>query len=96
MSGGHFDYKQHKIRDILENIEGLIRSNDDTTLNEWGVPRGHQFSPEVMDEFKKAHFYLKRAYIYAHQIDLLICGDTGEETFLKRLKAQLEEENENL
>lgn len=89
MSGGHFNYQQHRIRDILENIEELIISNNDTTLNEWGYPVGNQFSQEVMEEFKKACFYLKRAYIYAHRIDWLVSGDDGEESFLKRLKIEL-------
>jgi len=90
MSGGHFDYQQHRIRDILENIEELIISNNDTTLNEWGSPVGYQFSQEVMEEFKKACFYLKRAYIYAHRIDWLVSGDDGEASFFKRLKIELE------
>ena len=96
MSGGHFDYQQHRIQDISESIDQLIRYNNDQSLDEFGDPNGHNFSPEIIDEFQKACFYLKRAYIYAHQIDLLICGDTGEETFVKRLKAQLEAENETL
>ena len=27
MSGGHFDYNQHKIRDIADKVENLIEKN---------------------------------------------------------------------
>ena len=35
MSGGHFDYEQHRITGVAEEVELLIRSNDDDSLDEW-------------------------------------------------------------
>jgi hypothetical protein len=37
MSGGHFKYQQYRLNDIASQIKELIESNDDESLNEWGV-----------------------------------------------------------
>lgn len=89
MSGGYFDYKQHRITDILYEVEHLIRTNNDESLNEWGDMKGHHFSEETIDEFRKACFYLQRAQIYAQRIDWLVSGDDSEDSFHKRLKEEL-------
>jgi len=90
MSGGHFPGNYH-IGEIAREIEELIRSNNDTDLNEWGTPRGHFYPPEVIKEFKKAVKLLKQADVYVHRIDYLVSGDDGEESFLRRLKEDLRE-----
>ena len=36
MSGGHFNYNQYRIEDIARDIDELIYSNDDESLNEYG------------------------------------------------------------
>ncbi|OQB43776.1 MAG: hypothetical protein BWY02_02985 [bacterium ADurb.Bin157] len=90
MSGGHFPGNYH-IGEIAREIEELVRSNNDTDLNEWGTPRGHFYPPEVIKEFKKAVKLLKQADVYVHRIDYLVSGDDGEESFLRRLKEDLKE-----
>jgi len=90
MSGGHFEYQQYRLEDIATEIEELIRSNDDTTLNEYGVPRGRGYSASTMAEFANAVHLLRQARIYAHRIDWLVSCDDGEETFHKRLREDLE------
>jgi hypothetical protein len=77
MSGGHFDYQQHRIRDIYESIEEYILKNK------------YEYSEETIKEFKQAVDVLKVAYIYAHRIDWLLSGDDGEESFRRRLKEGL-------
>jgi hypothetical protein len=90
MSGGHFEHKQYTISYIADEVEGMILSNDDTTLDEWGCyPRGRGFKPEVIEEFKKGLRVLREAFIYAQRIDWLVSGDDGEEGFLKRLEDEL-------
>lgn len=96
MSGGYFEYKQHRITDILDKVEHLIRTNNDESLNEWGSMRGHHFSNETIDEFRKACFYLQRAQIYAHRIDWLVCGDDSEEKFHIQLKNELKYANDKI
>lgn len=102
MSGGAFNYVQHKIRDIYEDIEneinkmGTLKSKDELKYysDDWfdKYPEDkyyHKYSEEVINEFKNAVYVLKKAYIYAHRIDWLLSGDDGEDSFLKRLHEEL-------
>ena len=91
MSGGHFNYKQHHMLDMADDIGGFILTNDSTEKNEWGDPIGKHYSPETIAEFEKAVKALKLAYDYAQRIDWLLSGDDGEDSFHKRLQAQLKE-----
>lgn len=87
MSGGHFDYAQHRIRDIYDGIQRLILNN--SVPDEYGYKR--EYKKEILLEFKKALYFLERAEIYAQRIDWLVSGDDGEESFLKRLEEELQE-----
>lgn len=49
----------------------------------------HKYSDEVINEFKNAVDILKRASVYANRVDYLLSGDDGEETFIERLKNDL-------
>lgn len=89
MSGGHFAYKQYAIERIAEEIELLIQTNNSNTVNEFGDTEGRHYSPETIAEFKAAAVLLRRAYVYASNIDWLVSGDTGEESFMDHLQAQL-------
>lgn len=91
MSGGHFDYNQYKIGDIVEEIQQLIDTNHSKELDDWGSQIGREYSPVVIAEFENAVNYLKLAQIYTHRIDWLVSGDDGEEHFLKRLEDDLAE-----
>ena len=94
MSGGHFDYSQHFINDIADEIEEEISNNkkkgDWISDERWEEKGKQQFSDETIKEFKKAVKVLRKAYVYAHRIDWLLSGDDGEETFRERLKEDLE------
>jgi len=105
MSGGHFDYDQYKIGYMAESIEKLIERNGREKTKEelkdenWRDPEWYEKYPEdlchykypdeVIEEFKKGVELLKQAEVYAHRIDWLVSGDDGEESFLKRLKEDL-------
>ena len=91
MSGGHFNYKQHHLLDMADDIGSQILSNNSTEKNEWGDKIGRHYSPETIAEFEKAVKALKLAYVYAQRIDWLLSGDDGEDSFHKRLQAQLKE-----
>lgn len=90
MSGGYFEYKQYDIGYVADEVEQLIRTNSDETLNAWGDPKGRHYSPETIQRFEEAVKALRLAAVYAQRIDWLVCGDDGEETFHERLKAELE------
>lgn len=91
MSGGHFNYKQHHLLDIADDIGSAVLNNDSTEKNEWGDTIGNRYSPETIEEFEKAVKALKLAYVYAQRIDWLLSGDDGEDSFHIRLQAQLGE-----
>ena len=91
MSGGHFNYKQHVLLDMADDIGSQILSNDSTEKNEWGDQIGRHYSPETIEEFEKAVKALKLAYAYAQRIDWLLSGDDGEDSFHIRLQAQIGE-----
>ena len=80
MSGGHFEYNQHRIRDIADEVEHLIKINGEKK----------EYPPEVIEKFKEGLDILRKAEIYAQRIDWLVSGDDGDETFLERLKEDLD------
>ena len=106
MSGGRFDYDQYRIRNISDSIESVIEKNGakktERELKDegWRDPEWYDKYPEdmyhykypdeVIEKFKEAVDILRKAEVYAHRIDWLLSGDDGEETFLKRLKEDLE------
>ena len=91
MSGGHFDYGQHTIRDIADDIQEVIDHNSDTTPDQFGYPRGRQYRPEVIAKLSEAVKHLRIAYAYAQRVDYLLSDDDGEESFLRRLEEELKE-----
>lgn len=84
MSGGHFDYQQHRIGGIAQSIDELIKSNNDQTLNSWGQMVGRDYSEETIAKFKLAVKTLKKAEAMAQRIDWLVSGDDSEESFHRR------------
>jgi hypothetical protein len=91
MSGGHFNYKQHHLLDMADSIGSAILNNDSTKKDEWGSDIGRHYTSETIVEFEKAVKALKLAYVYAQRIDWLLSCDDGEDSFHKRLQAQLGE-----
>ncbi len=91
MSGGHFDYQQRNLLDIADDIRSQILDNNSEEKNEWNDNIGRHYSPETIVEFEKAVKALNIAYVYAQRIDWLLSGDDGEDSFHKRLQAQLKE-----
>jgi len=106
MSGGHFDYDQHRILAIAEGVESIILKNkveksaEDLRYESWRDSSWYESHPEdklyynypedVIEKFKEAVIKLKEAYIYAQRVDWLLSGDDGNDTFLTRLKKDLE------
>ena len=74
MSGGHFDYQEHRISDITDEIEDIITNNDDKQV----------YSDETIKKFREAVLTLRKAAAMAHRIDWLVSGDEGEESFHRR------------
>lgn len=82
MSGGHFDYKQMYLDEISESLDELVKNNN--------IPDDYNycnnFSKETLKEFQEVSKLLKVLRKRISNIDLLVEGDDGEETFLEHLK----------
>ncbi len=105
MSGGRFNYDQYKIGYIADGIEheieksGRPKTREELKEESWRDPdwyrrypeelNHYKYSDEVIEEFKRAVYYLRKAQIYAHRVDWLLSSDDGEETFLERLEEEL-------
>jgi hypothetical protein len=105
MSGGSFDYEQYKIGYIANQIEQLIEKNGREKTKEELKYEGwkdsdwykkypedlkhYEYPEEVIEKFKEGVKILRQAEIYAHRIDWLIAGDDSEDSFHKRLAADL-------
>jgi hypothetical protein len=106
MSGGHWDYIQHRFTDVAEDIDKLVEQNGkpktkeelkeeywhgDDWYNKYPEELNHHKYPdEVIEEFKTAVITIGIAQIYIQRIDWLLSGDDGEESFLKRIDEDLE------
>lgn len=91
---------------MIESIESLVENNGRAKTKKelkdegWRDPDWYtkypedlyhyKYPDEVIEKFKEGILLLKKAQVYAQRIDWLISGDDGEETFLKRLKEDLE------
>ena len=70
--------------------EGEWRDNDEWYKKYPEDLNHHKLRDEILEEFKNAYEILRKAEIYAQRIDWYLAGDDGEDSFLKRLKSDLE------
>lgn len=89
MSGGYFNYDQYRLNDIASAIEELIKQNDDTSLNEYGDPRGRGYTPETIEKFRETVHELRRSEEMAQRIDWLVSDDDSQESFHRRWKEEV-------
>jgi len=87
MSGGHFDYQQHRFNDIAEEIERIIRDNGVQEPDGWEAPR---YEIDTIARFREAIALLRCAYVYVQRIDWLVSCDDSEADFHRRLHNNLE------
>jgi hypothetical protein len=108
MSGGHWEYIQHKISDIAEDIDELVEKNGKPKTKEeldesWYDPdwykkypedlNHYEYNEQVIEQFKKAAEAVRIAQVYIQRMDWLLSGDDGEESFLKRIDEDLKKLN---
>lgn len=81
MSGGAFDYLQRRYQwqEAIKRIEHITEENHS------------ELRLDVIEEFKKGLRIIKEAQIYLERIDCLLSDDDGEDSFLKKLKSDLEQ-----
>ena len=80
---------RHKILDALywlpvgEISNRIIATNESDEPDGYGGVIGKRYSAEVLQCFRRAVSYLKRAEKMVHHIDYLLSGDYGEGSFLE-------------
>jgi len=92
ISGGHFDYSQYRIDEIIDGVEDIIEKNRkprEEPTSSWESEFYYDYPDDIIDEFKRGLRYLKMAKIYAQRIDWLVSGDDGDDSFRTRLKEDL-------
>jgi len=90
MSGGAFDYKQWQIMYIAEDIDQLIKQDfrrKDTEPIYDRIPCDTTEKRQaIVDEAKRLSADLRAIYNRVRNLDYLLSGDDGPETFISRLK----------
>lgn len=81
MSGGHFYYIQYRINDAVEQMEADL-ANPDSYAN--------SMEQDIRDSLMLCLARLKEASIRLQRADWLLSGDDGEESYRRRLAADLE------
>lgn len=76
MSGGHFSYKEFDIKLLAEEMQDAIDNNT-------------EYNDAIIDKFKTAVNLLQLSYVYVRNIDKLISGDYGDDSFLSNLDKDL-------
>lgn len=101
MSGGHFNYQQYEINNIIDSIEEeLNQQGKQKPKNELYFAEEYYkqypdekyyytYPIEIQDKMKEAINALKIAAIYANRVDWFLSGDDGEESFIERLNEEL-------
>jgi hypothetical protein len=78
-------------------IKEIKRWMDDDYFEKYPEELNHyQYPDEVINEFKKGYEILRKAAIYAKRIDYLLSGDDGDDSFVKRLKNELKNLDDEL
>ena len=94
MSGGHFDYAQFRIEEIIDSIVEELEKQGKPISSSYDYVEGKfdfypTYSKQVQKIFKDAIKSLKIAKIYTQRIDWFLSGDDGEESLIERLREEL-------
>jgi hypothetical protein len=84
MSGGYFNYDQHRIAQITDDIQNLIDINNSKEKDMYGDDISRHLPDKIIEYFKEAIIVLRRANFMTHHIDYLMSGDIDPESFMKR------------
>lgn len=75
MSGGYFDYAQHRLTEMADQVAEAAQALARYDLGE------HE--AEIRGCFEETETQLRRAYWMAQAVDYLLSWDHGPESFLK-------------
>ena len=90
MSGGFFDYQQHRLEDMANEIDKLIARNGapiehvDDFEPRWSPTHHDSFPPDILARFRETARELRRVGDMLQRVDWLMSGDDSEDTFRQR------------
>ena len=82
MSGGYFDYVQHRISGSADELEGYISRCELGGVDMYG--NKIEQPPAVLARLRDCEQTLRRASAMLHRVDYLISGDDSDLSFLRR------------
>jgi hypothetical protein len=79
----------------IEELKDRYGYNWESWIEKYPEDKFHyQYPADVLTELKEAVHSLRVAEIYAQRVDWMFSGDDGPETFIERLKEDLDKLNE--
>lgn len=82
MSGGFFDYQQHRLEDMARDIDRLVARNGTSYADDPSLEV--HYPPDIIERFKETAHILRQAAEMAQRVDYLLSADDGEDTFRER------------
>jgi len=93
MSGGHFNYNQFRINEMVHEVQAIIDCNFSEELDAYGDKISYDFPQDVIDKFIEAVYVSSRAEKMLTRIDWLLSCDDSVESFRRHWDADGLNEN---
>ena len=107
MSGGRFDFKQHIVKDLIEDMKDILNQLDrepvEVEIGKEDIDETISLRPYIKEkekfkkEIEKNIELLQTSSIYMERLDRFLNGDESEEDFYKNIKENMlnKEESNN-
>ena len=83
MSGGSFDYTFHHVDDFADGLENRLEKKDD----EYAVfDSTITYTPKTIAKLKEIIKLSRKTAKLMKEVEWLFSGDTGDDTFMERVK----------
>lgn len=90
MSGGHFDYLQNRLNDIIEQLESDVASSKSpATAVRWDTPLLPEFGEDGLRYQEALLSLCLHTKTLLDAYDLAVSGDTSEKDFVAAAKDEL-------
>lgn len=82
MSGGSFDYAFCRVDQFAAEL--CMRLDEHDQVNEWG-DKPNEFGPETLAKLREIEYLARHVAKLMKEAEWLYSGDTGEESFMRRV-----------
>jgi hypothetical protein len=90
MSGGYFDYVQHRIDEAADKVDSYIRRCESDYRDKYGYKP--EYSADTLARFRECERTLRRAAAMLQRVDWLVSGEDGEDSFHRRWAEEVSSE----